>query len=275
VDNCSSDASVSVIVANNGFRYVREHRLGLNWARNRGIHEANYDIIAYIDDDTLAAPGWLHGVALGFQNPQVMAVTGSILPAEIETRGQNDFELYGGMNKGFFSFEVRREELSDRELFWSSNWGAGANMAFRRALFQNIGNFDVALDVGTPTNGGGDLEFFYRAVSAGHVLRYEPMAMVRHVHRRDRLSLKKQIYNNGRSFVCYLLAVASNEPKKRLQVLLFILCSWAWPWLIRRLIASIVRHDRKTFRFVVIELWGNCSGMWAYRRSRKQALSHR
>ena len=33
-------------------------------------------------------------------------------------------------------------------------------MAFRRCLFNQIGYFDPALDVGTVTNGGGDLEIF-------------------------------------------------------------------------------------------------------------------
>jgi hypothetical protein len=32
--------------------------------------------VAFIDDDALAAPGWLHGLASGFRDPDVKAVTG-------------------------------------------------------------------------------------------------------------------------------------------------------------------------------------------------------
>ena len=64
-------------------------------------------------------------------------------------------------------------------------FGTGANMAYRRSLFDKIGYFDPALDVGTATNGGGDLEMFFRVLKEGYVLVYEPRAVVRHRHRRS------------------------------------------------------------------------------------------
>lgn len=271
VDNCSRDATVAQVVACSGFRHVREDTPGLDWARNRGIKEAKYDIIAFIDDDALAAPGWLRGVAQGFEDPEVMAVTGMVLPAEIETPAQNDFERYGGMSKGFVGKTIRRDELSNRALLWASNWGVGVNMAFRRTLIEAIGDFDVALDVGTPASGAGDIEFFHQTVAAGYVLRYEPAALVRHVHRRDDASLKRQIYNNGRSFATYLLTIARNQPRRRAVALWFALRWWLWEWLLRRLIKSLIRRDRWTFRFALTELWGSCSGLWAYRKSQKVA----
>lgn len=272
VDNCSHDATVAQVVARTNFRYVREDRPGLDWARNRGIKEATYDIIAYIDDDALATPGWLRGIALGFKNPEIMAVTGIVLPAEIETPAQNDFEGYGGMSKGFRPFTVRRDELSAPALFWASKWGVGANMAFRRALFRAIGNFDIALDVGTPTNGAGDIEFFYRMVAAGYLLHYEPAAMVRHVHRRDQAALMRQIYNNGRSFAAYLLTIARKEPHRRVAVWWFALRWWVIDWLLRRLFIGIIKRDGKTLRLAFTELRGCCSSPRAYLESQKLAL---
>jgi hypothetical protein len=106
-------------------------------------------------------------------------------------------------------------------------------MAFRRTLFAAVGDFDVALDVGTPASGGGDIEFLYRAVSAGYVLRYEPAAMVRHVHRRDDASLQRQVYNNGRGFAAYLFTAARDHPQRRAAVLRFALRRWVWGWLLR------------------------------------------
>ena len=271
VDNCSRDPQVAEIVAESGFRCVREDRPGLDWARNRGIQEARYDIVAYIDDDALASPGWLHGVAMGFEEPDIMAVTGLVLPAEIETGAQYDFERYGGMSGGFSGYTIRRSEIGNKALFWASGWGVGANMAFRRELFEAIGQFDVALDVGTPTCGGGDIEFFYRTVAAGFALRYEPAALMRHVHRRDGASFRRLVYNNGRSFAAYLLTIMRNEPHRRVAVLRFALRSWMWGWLLRRLVRSVVKRDRWTLRLALIELWGCWSAWRAYREAQHVA----
>jgi hypothetical protein len=96
--------------------------------------------------------------------------------------------------------------------------------------------------------------------------------MVRHVHRRDGASLRRQIYNNGRSFAAYLLTIAHKEPRKRAVVLWFALRWWIWPWLIQRLIRSITQRDIWTLRLALTELWGSFSALRAYRESQEIAL---
>ena len=73
-------------------------------------------------------------------------------------------------------------------------------MAYHHSLFDRIGGFDPALDVGTVTNGGGDLEMFFRVLQEGQTLVYEPSALVRHRHRRDYAQLRTQITNFGIGF---------------------------------------------------------------------------
>jgi len=271
VDNASRDPTVAEVVAQSGCRYVREDTPGLDWARNRGIEAAAHDLVAFIDDDALAAPGWLRGLALGFQDPEIMAVTGLVLPAEIETPAQAEFEFYGGMSKGFVAKTIRQTALTDQGRLWASNWGVGTNMAFRRPLFAAIGCFDPALDVGTPAGGAGDLEFFQRLVAEGHALRYEPAAMVYHLHRRDDWGLRRQIYQNGRSFGAYLLTVARSYPRRRAEVLRFTLRWWLWDWLLKRLLKGVLRRDRLTRDQALTELRGACTAVSAYRRSRRLA----
>jgi GT2 family glycosyltransferase len=54
----------------------------------------------------------------------------------------------------------------------------------RRQTIDRVGLFDTALDVGTPSNGGGDLDIFHRVLVAGLTIRYEPAALMWHYHRR-------------------------------------------------------------------------------------------
>lgn len=271
VDNASRDDSAREVVSGTGFRYTREEKPGLNWARNRGVMESRHPIVAFIDDDALASSGWLVGLARAFEDPSVMVATGLVLPFELETPAQRAFENYGGMGKGFFGFTIRPENLSPKALFWASGWGVGTNMAFRREVFDKIGLFDVALDVGTPVAGGGDIEFFYRAVAAGCALRYEPAAYVWHCHRRDMSALEKQIFNNGKSFPAYLMTIIHNDHRRARAVAWFGLYHWLWGWLVKRLIKGVIGRDSITARFAWLEIKGALTSLPAYRKARSTA----
>ncbi len=66
-------------------RICREERLGLTWARLRGVTEAASDLLVYVDDDNVLAPDYLaaaHGIASEW--PQLGAWSGDIT-AEYET----------------------------------------------------------------------------------------------------------------------------------------------------------------------------------------------
>lgn len=271
VDNASRADSTREVVLRAGFHYLREDRAGLNWARNCGVRASRYPIVAFIDDDALASPGWLAGFARAFQDPSVIVATGLVMPSELETAAQQAFEEYGGMGKGFEGFTVRPEDLSRQALFWASSWGVGANMAFRREIFDKIGMFDVALDVGTPTGGGGDIEFFYRALDSGFALRYEPCAYVWHRHRRTMSALRKQIYFNGRSFPAYLLTILHNDPRKVWAVTWFGLRGWLWGWLGKQLLKGLIQRNSRVIQFAFLEMKGALTSLPAYRAARSKA----
>jgi glycosyltransferase involved in cell wall biosynthesis len=130
IDNCSRDEGVRRVVEKSGFRYAYQERPGLDWARNLGIQVASHAIVAFIDDDALAAPGWLRGLAHGFSDPEVMAVTGLVLPAELESPAQIDFEYYGGWQR-FNSFTIRKEKVPGQAIV-GQRVGVGTNMPFAR-----------------------------------------------------------------------------------------------------------------------------------------------
>jgi glycosyltransferase involved in cell wall biosynthesis len=103
VDNAPSDESTERLVHDYPYiRYVREPRPGLDWARNRAILEARGEIIAYTDDDVVVDPTWVFSLAAVFaQEPDAMAVTGLVVPYELETEAQVQFEETGGFGRGF------------------------------------------------------------------------------------------------------------------------------------------------------------------------------
>lgn len=238
VDNAPTTAETAQLVTSSRARYVREDRPGLNWARNRGLVAATHDLVAFTDDDARPDSGWLRAVAAAFVDETVTAVTGPVLPVSLDTPAQNLFEFgYGGMSHGFERREFRRKTgVAGDKLLWASGYGVGANMALRRSHLATIGEFDVALDVGTPSGGGGDVEMFHRLVARGGTLVYEPGALVWHQHRSGEADLLKLVQNNGRSFGCYLLTCARNQTVSRRAIFWFALRHWLWGWIGQRLL---------------------------------------
>jgi glycosyltransferase involved in cell wall biosynthesis len=186
-----------------GARYVLESSPGLDRARNRGIAESRSPIVAFTDDDARPDPDWLGVLAAAFATPGVDAVTGLILPAELETKAQKLFEdAYGGMAKGYAQVLHSRRGRSMRYRPWV--FGAGCNMAFRREALGRIGGFDPVLDAGTPAGGGGDLDALQRVLETDGAVLYRPDALVRHVHRRTVRLLRRQLADNGRAAAAVL-----------------------------------------------------------------------
>jgi GT2 family glycosyltransferase len=251
VDNApSSEATRQLVERRAGrVRYVREPRPGLDWARNRAIVEAGGEIIAFTDDDVTVDPAWIRALVAAFGTDEtVAAVTGLVIPAELETEAQVLFERYRSFARGFTPRRVAPRPHEPLALRYGAagDYGTGANMAFRSSLFRRVGAFDPALDVGTPTRGGGDLEIFFRVLKHGHVLVYEPRAIVRHRHRRSMEALRSQIEDHGVSFSSYIVRSALSYPDERLAFAR--LACWWWM--------------KTAFRM----LWPKSSPAWPLRR---------
>jgi glycosyltransferase involved in cell wall biosynthesis len=207
VDNApSSDATQKLVAQMPGIKYVLERQPGLDFARNAGIHHSICELIAYTDDDVIIHPDWILHLQQAFQNPNVMAVTGLVLAAEINTRSQYIFETYWSFNRGYCPVLYDYQYFQKYQLLGVPTWriGAGANMAFRRSSFKITGDFDERLDVGA-AGCSGDSEMWYRVLAKGFVCRYQPTAVVYHIHRSEMAALHKQLFNYMRGHVTELL----------------------------------------------------------------------
>jgi len=274
VDNAPRDDSTREVAGRHGARRVVEGRPGLNWARNKGLQAARGSIVAYVDDDARPAPGWLAAIvdtfAWGGVDGGIDAVTGLVVPAELETRAQHMFEnVYGGMGKGFKTIlhSQRGRSLS----FEPHRYGVGCNMAFRRDALCRLGGFDPALETGTLAGGGGDLDVFQRVIENGGTIVYRPDATVTHVHRRTLRQLRRQLFDNGRGYAAFCCAaLARARGRGRLEVA-YAYLQWLDRWLLRRAIRRVLRREALPLSLILVELAGGLVGPALYAVSRRRA----
>jgi GT2 family glycosyltransferase len=221
VDNAPATTATEVLVAarhSPEVRYTVEDRPGLAAAHNRGMAEARGAILAFTDDDVVVDRHWLLELAMGFElAPNVGCVTGMIVAAELQTQAQIWSEARWGLGKGFAPRVFRRPDRDRRGAlfpFAAGVFGSGANMAFRAQTLHDVGGFDPALGTGTPARGGDDLAIFFDVIAAGYHLVYTPSAIVRHWHRRDYASLRRQAYGYGAGLTAYLTKTVADDPRR-------------------------------------------------------------
>lgn len=267
-NNPASGLTPSVVAEFSNVILVSEPRRGLAYARNKGFVTSKGDIVVATDDDVTMPPDWLDKLVAPFTRPEVMIVTGNVLPLELETTAQRLFEAYGGLGRGF------DRRVADRAWFdqcktaiptWTL--GATANAAFRAAMFNHpqIGLMDEALGPGMPSGVGEDTYLFYRVLKAGCTIVYEPGAYVWHKHRRDMASLRCQIYNYSKGHVAYHLTTLLRDGDLRA---LFQLGIYLPGIHLSRIINRLRGKSDYPLSMILLEVAGNLAGPWSLWRSR-------
>jgi GT2 family glycosyltransferase len=212
VDNSSDGNARSVCEQFPQVRYVHETRPGLSLARNTGIRGSRLNIIAFTDDDVEVHPGWTAEIARAFAEQNVEALTGLVLPARLDTVAQRSFQFdMGGFGTTFVPLTFDRRFFEETRPSGAHVWkiGAGANMAFRRSVFERVGLFDERLGAGA-AGCSEDSELWYRLLATGGACLYEPRAVVFHHHRSDWPGLRRQMRAYMKGHVAALVAQYDN-----------------------------------------------------------------
>lgn len=152
----------------------QEHQ-GLSGTRNSGVDAAHSKIVAFLDDDALADEYWLSFLSEGFQDPLVAGVGGSIEPIWESNRPgwfPPEFDwVVGCTYRGLPETPGRVRNL------------IGANMAYRRELFESVGRFRSGIGrVGVRPLGCEETEYCIRVQQRfpGMYFLYDPRALVHH-----------------------------------------------------------------------------------------------
>ncbi|MCL4487215.1 MAG: glycosyltransferase [Chloroflexi bacterium] len=157
---------------------------GLSGARNTGIAHACGELLMFMDEDATADPLWLHHLLTHYRSPGVSGVGGRIDPWWMGGRPTwfpEEFQWVVGC-----SYRGMPEETSPvRNLI-------GANMSFRRQVFEQAGRFAIGIGrVGTRPTGCEETELCIRASeqSAAALFLFDPRAAVQHRVPKSRASL--------------------------------------------------------------------------------------
>ncbi len=195
VDNNSSDHTRAVAEDVQRIcgrvRYEFEAEQGLSHARNRGIASARGEIILFTDDDVLPEKDWLQLTLSGMTQYAADACGGYIAPIW-------EIPPPEWLTERFYGFLAVRTERNDDYLVTSPAQAPfGANMAFRRSVFDKVGLFDTSRGrKGNVLASGEDGEMFERILGAG--LKAVFLGQSRVHHKVESFRLTKRYFRKWR-----------------------------------------------------------------------------
>jgi len=203
VDNNSTDQTRQVVEGfgrrfPGRFRYVLESQQGLCYARNAGVRVAQGEILVFTDDDVIVHQNWLQNISSSLRSGKWAGAGGRVVAAN-EFKCPSWLALEGPFNLGgvLALFDLGENEGDTRQPPF------GANMAFRKEMFEKYGYFRTDLDRSAGSMlSNGDTEFGRRLMSHGERLWYQPSGVVYHGVPESRLTKSYFLrfwFNLGRS----------------------------------------------------------------------------
>ena len=170
---------------------------GLSGARNTGVTAAQGDIVAFLDDDAAADPGWTTALMRHYDDSTVACVGGHADP------------IWPGVRPGWmpeeFDWVVGCGYIGQPTQLARVRNPIGCNMSLRRSVVDVVGGFRSEVGrVGTTPVGGEETELCIRilASGSGHQILFDPEMQVRHRVSKDRTTLRyflRRCYHEGLS----------------------------------------------------------------------------
>ena len=169
---------------------------GISASRNMGVLASSSDFVSMVDDDVVLPETWVGAVLEAFENENVVAVTGPVIPHWEDQSMQ--------WLPPEFHWLVGCSSWSHRSVFADTRNVWGANMAFRKAELVKVGGFSTEVGgVHGRRLHGEENELCLRlnSKSTGRIV-FSPAMIVYHSIPRRRLGIRpivKSSYDMGRT----------------------------------------------------------------------------
>ncbi|MBQ7383886.1 MAG: glycosyltransferase [Clostridia bacterium] len=137
--------------------------------RNKGITEAKYDYIFFIDSDVIIDKGMLNEHAKVYLNSQKENLGGVFGVTEFYGTKSFRWNIIEYSNYTF-AFEQAKK-------YPYASWTIGNNVSFVKQVLLDIGMFEENLPFKL---GGDDMDLSYRVVKSGHPIKCTPYAITHH-----------------------------------------------------------------------------------------------
>lgn len=200
VDNGSTDGTAALcaeaperfgLARPAGLRRVPEPEPGLLSGRHRGALEAKGEVLVFVDDDIVAAPGWLSALLRAFDDPRVHLAGGpsvgrfAVAPPEWFAHFQRR-DSWGESCPALSLIHMGHEpRMVEPHFVW------GLNYAIRRQTLFDLGGFhpDCIPARLQHLQGDGETGLSFKLAQGGHLCAYAPGALVEHCIPATRLTL--------------------------------------------------------------------------------------
>jgi len=143
---------------------------GVAESRNSGAEAARHDLLAYIDSDCVASPGWLAELVPTLQDTSIAAVGGMIRAYERQSMLGRYEDVRSSLFMGVRPQQVRLEG--------PLTYLPTANLLVSREVWQRLGGF-------APLTFGEDVDFCHRLLAADFSMLYLPQGVVYHDYRTN------------------------------------------------------------------------------------------
>jgi GT2 family glycosyltransferase len=167
-------------------RWIEAPVAGLSRARNAALAAATAPVLAFLDDDARAAPGWAAGFLAGFAQlgPRMACLGGRVrLSFTAPPPPWLDRRMEAYLSALDWGEETRPLAAGE--------WVAGASVAYRTAALREVGGFDPALGrsgAALSLLSNDETELSARLAARGWLTGYTPLAEAVHLVDPARLS---------------------------------------------------------------------------------------
>jgi glycosyltransferase involved in cell wall biosynthesis len=258
-------------------RVVHEGTPGLTYARLRGIAEANYDLVCFVDQDNRVRPGWIETVVAVMAEHAEVGACGGQTEAAFDGSLPSWFEQF----QNYYAVGPQGSGAGDVTDTRGYLWGAG--LCLRKRAWEMLAQAEFSFTLydrrGQELSAGGDAELCYALRLAGWRLWYEPRLQLDHFMTPERLNwgyLRRVSRGFGAAtagFDSYEMAI-KGKPSSATE-------RWrrTWSWQILATIKALLRNPLKLFRaplsgmegdadvLQIENLWGRLSHLLKNRRS--------